>query len=119
MKRQKKKELHLHNSIDLPKVGEEIQFKEEVDGIWQRAKVVRTFKKTSKFKNYRHLKLENGDIIEKDFVNEVKEWGPVKEEEEENENYYMHEILENNSFPVKTIPREDWCKPEVKEARPV
>ena len=114
LKRQKQKEKKIQNPIDLPKVGEEILFKNKNESDWHSAKVVKTFKKNSIYKNYRHLKLENGDVIEKNIVEEVEWCRPDKEED--CETFLMQEIAEKNSYPVTLVPREEWKNPEIIEA---
>ena len=53
--------------IQLPSLGDVIVFKEKENGEEKKAKVVNRFKKTSIYKNYRQLKLEDGELIERDF----------------------------------------------------
>ena len=84
LKRQRQKENKSNSQITLPKTGEEVLFKNKKETEWHRAKVIKTFKKTSIYKNYRHLKLENGNVIEKDMVDEV-DWRYPDEEEQSEE----------------------------------
>ena len=71
-------------------------------------------KKTSIYKNYRHLKLENGDVIEKDMVDQV-DWR-YPDEKEQSEEFELNEIANDDVFPVKLVPKEEWNAPEIKEA---
>ena len=59
--------------IQLPKIGDVIVFKEEENDEETTAKVIKGFKKTSVYKNYRQLRLVNGEVIEKDFADGIKE----------------------------------------------
>ena len=125
-KRQAQKEKKELNEVYFPKVGQEITYQEKGSKEWVQARVVRTFKKTSKHKNFRHLKLENGEIAEVDFLNKVENWSEVPEEpiqsENQNETYFLSEILEKNDFtehevfPVKVLTKSEYGRPEVTEA---
>ena len=54
----KKKEKSNPEVIEIPKVGRDIIFKVKSFTDWIAARVVKTFKKTSKHKDFRHLKLK-------------------------------------------------------------
>ena len=119
-KKHNQKERKMMGLIKLPKIGENIIFKEDEKGNWKQAKVVNGFKKTSKYKNYRQLKLETGDLVEKDFTKEVNEWSLVSENPDEiQETFFLNEILgseEYTSYPVKLVPKEEHSKPEILNA---
>ena len=107
-----------------PKLSQKILFKEFGCDEWRQACVKQTFKKTSKYKNVRHLEIENGGLIERDFVNDIEDWKVVEETsvEEPTETYFMSDILgmkdENcvEAFPVKILPRNEYKRPEIQEA---
>ena len=110
LKRQRQKEKKATIPITLPKVGEEVLFKNKNESEWHRARVIKTYKKTSIHKNFRHLKLENGSVIEKDLVDEV-DWCRL-DTEEHPEEFEIQDITNNDTFPVKLIPKEEWNKPD-------
>ena len=120
LKKQKQKEKKRMNTIQLPRIGDVIVFKEKENNVEKKAKVVNGFKKTSIYKNYRQLKLEDGELIERDFADGIKEWTTVPEEENDHgETFYMQELLnseEYDVYPVKLVPKEDHIKPEIQEA---
>ena len=60
------------------------------------------------------MKLENGDVIEKNMVDEV-DWR-YPDEEEQSEEFELSEIANDDVFPVKLVPKEEWNAPEIKEA---
>ena len=120
LKKQKQKEKKRMSMIQLPKIGDVIVFKEKENDEEKTAKVIKGFKKTSVYKNYRQLRLDNGEVIEKDFADGIKEWTVVPEDEKDpGETFYMQELLKSENhqtFPVKLVPKEDHGKPEIQEA---
>ena len=105
---------------------------------------MKTFKKGSKYKNRRHLDIENEGRVEYDFGRDIDEWKQYEEdiieedesdknEVEENskedvkedviETFFLNEILglkdyspTDHVYPVKLIPRSDYHKPDIQEA---
>ena len=104
---------------------QKIIFKEKDSEEWIRAQVIKAFKKSSKYKDFRQLKLEDGSTVEKDFRVEIDEWHDQKEDHEtehkpDDESFLLSEILnenENISYPVKTLLAKDHNTPEVLEAK--
>ena len=83
------------------------------------ARVVKTFKKISKHKHYRHLLLENGDIVEADFQNHIESWEEVPDislESNHEEVFHLNEILGkendiiNESYSAKVLPKSEYGK---------
>ena len=101
----------------LPKLHQQIIFKSKENPSWASAKVIKVHKKTSVHQNWRNLELEDGEIIEKDFANDVEEWKDANEEEENltiDESFCMEEM--HNSFPVKVLTRSEYSRPEIQAA---
>ena len=94
-KRKRQKEKKDQNELILPKISQMIAYKEKESNQWTSARVVKTFKKTSKYKNRRHLELKDGGVIEKDFVLEIDEWKVEQaiNDEEVDDDFYLHNIL--------------------------
>ena len=106
--------------IPMPKTGDNIAFKEVGDKDWKVGRVVGSWKKTSKYKYWKHLLLANGQTIERDFENGIAEWKIDSEEEDSTEDINDEPILDddvdmNGCFPV-VIPRKDFHLPEVQSA---
>merc|ERR1712179_539763 len=110
-----------------PKVGQEILLRMKSSATDEYARVVRTFKKTSKHKNFRHLLLENGDVTEVDFQNQVENWEEIPDtalqsnDEDCKDVFYLSTILGNEeqmheAYPVKLVPRSEYGKEEVVNA---
>lgn len=123
-KRDIQKKKKVQDSIQFPKVGQDISYRVKGSKEWATGRIIRTFKKTSKHKNFRHVKLNNGDIAEIDFLNNVEDWKELLEEplmESEDEVFYISEMFgskseEYEAFPVKVIPKSDYGRPEVTNA---
>ena len=111
------------NCITLPKLNQMIQFRENESEKWQQGRIVKTFKKTSKWKNSKHVELSDGGIVQKDFVGEDFEW-KLKEddhsEKPEEETFYLNEILKGEGcdevFPVRILPKSEYGRPEIVQA---
>ena len=126
VKRKEKKKVKKNKEAinQYPKVGQEILFQKKNSENKIAARVVRTFKKTSKHKNFRHLLLENGDVIEVDFQNQVEAWEEIPDKAFETdceEVFYLSSILGNqeqldDAYPVKLVPRSEYGKEEVVNA---
>jgi hypothetical protein len=57
------------------------------------------------------LELENGEIIERVFIDGIKEWCVATMEEDPADAFYMSEVLgseEHETFPVKILSREHY-----------
>ena len=91
----------------LPKLYQQIKFRMKENSTWIFAKVIKIYKKTSVHQNCRHLQLENGDVLDKDFSKDIEEW---KDASEDNLND------ENESFPVKVLLKSEYSRPEIQEA---
>ena len=104
----------------MPTLGQHILFREKCSDEWIRGKVFGVFKKTSKHKNIKQIELENGRSVEKDFENDIADWIPVVDEEDEqldnaevidSDAFYCHE-----TYPVQQVNRKEYGSPEVQEA---
>ena len=126
LKRQRQKEKKNQEAVNFPKLSQRILFKENDSDEWKSARVIKAFKKTSKYKNFRHLELKDGGIVEKDFVTGIEEWKAEPEEVDDVEiadTYFLSDILgkedamlEDVAFPVKILPRKEYNRPEIQEA---
>ena len=127
-KREKQKEKKEKEKNKFPKLSHNIIFKEKGSNCWKHGRVVKTFKQNGKYKNWRHIDVEDEGRLELDFENGIEEWKEIKENEDSNdeevlENFFLSDILgyedqEDSSqvFPVKMIPKSEYHKPEIQEA---
>ena len=84
VKRQRQKERKSQSLVkELPKLHQKIVFKETNTSPWIPSKVVKVYKKTSIHQNWRHLQLESGIVIERDFAKKIVDWKIAPEELEE------------------------------------
>ena len=113
----KKEEEHLR----IPRTGQLIQFKEKGSNDWKSGRAVGGYKKTSLYKDWKHIQVGDNSVIERDFVNGVDEWKELTEDNRDYANddivdtYVMTEI-EDEVFPVKMIPRKEYHRPKIQEA---
>ena len=107
--------------IPLPKTGENIVFREVNNSDWKVGRVVGSWKKTSKYKYWKHILLPNGLTVEKDFENGIAEWHIDQGEDEEDPSTVADDpVLDDKEdvdgcFPV-IIPRSEHHLPEVQSA---
>ena len=143
---QKKKlilEMKEREKEKFPKLGQKILFKVKGSDLWKYGKIVKTFKKTSKYKHLRHIDVEDEAREEYDFQKHIDEWKEftgdkevaeieendnAEEEDEDiveevNDTFFLTEIvgmeetdIDNRVFPVKTIPKHEFHKPEIQTA---
>ena len=91
-------------------------FKETDQEGWKFARVIASFKKNSKYKYRKHLELDDGLIVEKDFEKGIKEW-KIKEEPEDTDDVEDNIFLgSGDAFPVQIVSPKDYDMPEVKAA---
>ena len=120
-KRRAKKLMKQAVQIPLPKTGDNIVFREVNEDDWKAGRVVGSWKKTSKYRYWKHLLLSNGLTVEKDFENGIAEWNIDNEEEEDpsevDDTNFTLDDKEGSSgcFPV-IVPRSKYHQPEVQSA---
>ena len=105
----------------LPKLYQLIIFKSKENPRWTPAKVVKVHKKTSVHQNWRNLELESGEVVERDFANDIEEWkdASIEEDLDVAENFCMEEVISDRmyeSFPVKVLTRSEYSRPEIQAA---
>ena len=131
LKRQRQKDKKRVNIVILPKLNQTIQFKEHESDCWQSGRIIKTFKKSSKWKNSRHVELSDGGIVQIDFIEDISEW-KVKDENREDvglevvepvepvESYHLSDILSNDDsddvFPVRVLTKSEYERPEIAQA---
>ena len=122
-----------------PKLSQQIAFREKGSATWKYGRVVKTFKKSSKYKNRKQLDVENEGRVEYDFEIDIAEWKEYTEDhineeagddieevldnEEILETFLVSEILGKTEvgitdqvFPVKIVPRNEYHRSEIQEA---
>ena len=131
-RKQKKKMLQERQQEEIdkfPKLNQKILFKEKGSDSWKYGNVVKTFKKSSKYKNLKHIDVENDGRVQFDFENDIDEWKEYTEDNDmENDDdivktYFLDEMcgMENEGmdtqvFPVKMVPKDQYKKPEIQAA---
>ena len=127
-KRKGQQEKKIQTFVFLPKLTQKIIFKEKGVDDWISARVVKAFRKTSKYKNCRHLELKDGGVIQRDFIDDIEQWKEEPEPESEDEDipdtFYLNDILgekesieySDDVFPVKVLSRTEFKRPEIQEA---
>ena len=118
MKKLKKQALQ----IPLPKTGDNIVFREVDDNEWKAGRVVGSWKKTSKYRYWKHLLLSNGLTVEKDFEKGIAEWNIDSVEEGDLSEVDGDALCvlddkedSHGCFPV-IIPSSQYHQPEVQSA---
>ena len=95
-------------------------FKELDSDEWQQARVFGTYKRTSKYKYFRQLELENGDKVEKDFLRDIGGWEVIPPNDELPKSISQvncnESMLESEVFGVNLIPKKEWKQDEVRQA---
>ena len=116
-KRKLQKEKKEKEKLKLPVTGQNIIFKEKASNDWRRGRIVAAYKKNSKYRNWRHILVDNV-IMEKDFGEDVEEWKDDADEETHDEATEKDEFEfdHDSMFPVKLISFKEYGKPEVQEA---
>ena len=120
-KKLKQKEKRRMNIIILPKLNQVIEFKEQESDQFQSGRIIKTFKKSSKWKNSRHVELTDGGIVQKDFVDEVSEWKLKDDYKEDNgleaiENDILNKEEPDDVFPVRVLTKSEYGRPEIVQA---
>ena len=109
----------------MPTYKQNILFREKDNENWTSAKVIGVFKKSSKYRNFRQLQLDDGSKVEKDVATTITEWIDKKSEhetvtEKEEDTFILEDIVESNTstaFPVRNVPLKEHDTEEVKEAK--
>ena len=116
-KRKLQKEKKEKEKLNLPVTGQNIIFKEKASNKWRRGRIVASYKKNSKYRNWRHILVDNV-IIEKDFGEDIEEWKDEanKENHDEDTEKDEFEFDHDSMFPVKVISSKEYGQPEVQEA---
>ena len=125
--RKERKKLKKTPMKTMPKLGQNILFKEHSTDDWIRGKVFGVFKKNSKHKNVKQIELEDGRSIERDFEKDIEEWKPVTEIEdvsvdldaEKDQSSQSLNCLSDvidEAYPIEHIKRADYFKADVQEA---
>ena len=108
--------------VKVPKTGDDIIFKEtDSSEDWKSGRVVGSWKKNSKYQYWKHLLLNSGLTVEKDFENGIAEWKLESEVEtdddsEDGDAIIDDQYLDQGAFPVQIIPPKDYDIPEVQDA---
>ena len=115
-KRKLQKEKKRKDLDRFPKLGQQILFKEKGTNSWKKGRIVKTFKKTGKYKHWRHIDITDEGRIEVDFENAIEEW--KESEDNDDSDHRDEEVLEDieQVFPVHTIPKSEFNRPDVQEA---
>ena len=101
--------------------------KEKESQRWKKGRIVKTFKKTGKYKHWRHIDVDDEGRLEIDFENNVEEWkeGNVDDDiehgdDEAQDTFFSDDRIDfddiDDVFPVKLIPRSDYHRPDVQQA---
>ena len=113
LQREKKKE----EKLKVPITGQIISFKEKGHDEWKKGRVVGSYKKTSKYKDWKHVQIGNDLIIERDFVRGIDEWKELADVEDIDLDLdTIDQEVDDQVFPVEIVPKSEYYRPEIQDA---
>ena len=110
--------------VKVPKTGQNILFKEKESEGWKTGRVVGSWKKSSKYKYWKHILVDKDLILQKDFENGIHDWklepeheaiDNLEKDEDILDNFFLEEDPQG-AFPVQMVSKKDYAMPDVQAA---